>query len=78
MSGTGRVPARHDQTHGPLRTHTRRAPQRGMQPAEGKARESIKYRAKVRETQGDAPIVETTEEKNIVPLLRKALGLPTE
>ena len=36
------------------------------------------YRAKVRETQGDAPIVETTEEKNIVPLLRKALGLPTE
>ena len=35
------------------------------------------YRAKVKETQGeDAAIVETTEEKNIVPLLRKALGLP--
>ena len=34
------------------------------------------YREKVRETQGEAvPILETTEEKNIVPLLRGALGL---
>mmetsp|Transcript_13411 Transcript_13411/g.24020 ORF Transcript_13411/g.24020 Transcript_13411/m.24020 type:complete len:147 (+) Transcript_13411:98-538(+) len=35
------------------------------------------YWAKVREHQGDAAIiVETTEERQIVPLLRKALGLP--
>ena len=35
------------------------------------------YKAKVREHQGDdVPIVETTEERQIVPLLRDALGLP--
>ena len=34
------------------------------------------YRAKVRELQGDVPIVESTEERNMVPLLRNALGLP--
>jgi hypothetical protein len=35
------------------------------------------YRAVVREHQGDAvPIVETTQEREIVPLLRKSLGLP--
>ncbi len=35
------------------------------------------YKAKVREHQGDAAaIVETTEEREIVPLLRQALGLP--
>ena len=35
------------------------------------------YKAKVREHQGDAvTIVETVEEREIVPLLRQALGLP--
>ena len=35
------------------------------------------YRWAVRETLGDTvPIVETTEERQIVPLLREALGLP--
>ena len=33
------------------------------------------YRTKVRGTQGGAPIVETTEEREIVPLLRAALSL---
>ena len=36
-----------------------------------------KYKARVRELQGDeALIVETTEERLMVPLLRAALGLP--
>ena len=35
------------------------------------------YRAKVKELQGaDVPIVESTEERDMVPLLRNALGLP--
>ena len=35
------------------------------------------YRFAVREALGDAvPIVETTEERQIIPLLREALGLP--
>ena len=35
------------------------------------------YKAKVRELQGEeVPIVETTEERQMVPLLRAALGLP--
>ena len=35
------------------------------------------YKAKVHELQGDGvPIVETTEERQMVPLLREALGLP--
>ena len=35
------------------------------------------YRWAVREALGDAvPIVETTEERQIIPLLREALGLP--
>jgi hypothetical protein len=34
------------------------------------------YKAVVREAQGDVPIVETTKEPEIVPLLRRALGLP--
>lgn len=37
----------------------------------------VEYRAKVRELQGDdVAIVETTEERLIVPKLREALGLP--
>ena len=34
------------------------------------------YRFAVREALGDVPIVETTEERQIIPLLREALGLP--
>ena len=35
------------------------------------------YRTAVREHQGEAvPIIETTQEREIVPLLRGALGLP--
>ena len=34
------------------------------------------YKAKVREHLPNAVIVETTEERQIVPLLRQALGLP--
>ena len=33
------------------------------------------YKAKVQEHQPNAAIVETTEERQIVPLLRQALGL---
>ena len=37
------------------------------------------YRVAVREKQGDAvPIVETTEERLIVPKLRESLGLPPQ
>lgn len=36
----------------------------------------VEYKVKVREHLPDAAIVETTEERQIVPLLRQALGLP--
>ena len=37
----------------------------------------VEYKAKVREHQGeDVPVVETTAEAEMVPLLRDALGLP--